>query len=231
MKKKNYLPRSEGSKASWIQNFAAKLPTYAAKYNIAPGDVTDVQVGALCWLYWIDCSHQQKEYAKKLTAFKLGLADGSSGSLTAPVPPVLTVAPTLASAGIFGRVAAIVDGIKKKTIYTQDDGLDLGIIGSDVAPADIATMKPAISARIVTDGRPQIVWTKGGNDGVEIQVDKGNGTWQFSGIDMKPNYTDNSTMPTLGQSQLWRYRAIYIANDKHIGLWCDPVSIAVVGVV
>lgn len=229
--KKSYLPKSEGGKASWLQNFAAKLATYAAKYDISPGEVTDVQQGALCYMYWLDCSHQYNEYAKKLTAFKVAVANGTSGTLTPPVPPAPAVAPTLAEEGIFRRASAIAEIIKNKKVYTTDDGLDMGIEGTLIPARDASTLKPTISARIVTDGHPEIVWTKSGNDGVEIQVDKGNGTWQFAAIDLKPNYTDNSTLPALGQTELWKYRAIYIEDDSHIGLWCDPVSIAVVGLV
>jgi hypothetical protein len=37
MSKKAFMPRPDLEKNEWLQNFAAKLPTYAAKYNIAAG--------------------------------------------------------------------------------------------------------------------------------------------------------------------------------------------------
>lgn len=75
----------------------------------------------------------------------------------------------------------------------------------------------------------EIQWNKGANDGIEIQLDKGNNTWQFLGVDLKPNFTDSSPLPLPGTSEVRRYRAIYIDDDNHVGLWSDAVEIAVAG--
>lgn len=229
MSTKRYLPVQESKKVAWIQNFSTKLPTYATKYGILPADIADVQAGATAYLYWIDYANKQSEYSKKMISFKSDLANGTSGTLSLPVVPVFAAAPALPASGIFRRISSLVDGIKKKAVYTQNDGLDLGIEGSTIAAKDSSTLKPKISARIITDGHPEILWTKGDNQGIEIQTDKGNGTWQFLGIDLKPNYTDNSTLPAPGKTELWRYRAIYIDDENHIGLWSDVTELAVIG--
>ena len=175
MSKVFYLPQSESKKILWIENFANKLPNYATKYGISPDVVADVQLGAQNYVYWIGVAFQQGEYSKNLTSFKNDLANGTTGTLTAPITPVLGPAPTLVPSGIFKRTSIVVDTIKKSLFYVQNDGLDLGIEGALIPARDMSTLKPVISARIVTDGRPEIVWTKGSTDGIEIQVDKGNG--------------------------------------------------------
>ena len=224
-----YLPKAGNARVSWIQNFDAKLPNYAAKYGISTAELADVKLSAQGLVFYVGYAGQVAEYSKKMNTFKVELAEGSVGALTLPVAPALGTPPTLPAAGIFRRVATIVSKIKGHAQYTENDGIDLGIEGTESAKVDKNVVKPAISVRIITDGHPEIIWTKGGHDGVEIQIDKGNNTWQFLGIDLKPNFTDTSALPRTGTTELRRYRAIYIEDDHHIGLWSDVVEISVIG--
>lgn len=225
----SYLPRQEGNKLTWLQNFSSKLETYAAKYDLSAGEISDVQTGIIAYSYWVDYAMKQSEYAKKLNLFKTELANGTSGTLTLPEVPVIAVAPALPTVAVLKRVASIVAGIKSKPVYAKNDGLDLGIETAATSSVDVSTLKPLISVQIVSGGYPEIQWKKGANEGVEIQVDKGNNTWQFLGVDLKPNYTDSTPLPSSGSSEVRRYRAIYIDDDNHIGLWSDAVEIAVAG--
>lgn len=228
---KFYLPRAESKRVLWLQNFSSKLPAYAVKYNISASDITDMAGCAESYAYWVDTANKLGVYSKKLNTFKREFASGTAGLLTAPLAPTLAVAPPLPPQGVFKRVSAIVNSIKGKSVYAQNDGLDLGIQASAAEMSDLSTLKPVISVRISTDGRPEIVWNKGDNDGVEIQVDKGDGTWQFLGIGLRPNYTNKSALPELGKAEVWRHRAIYIDNDQHIGQWSNVAEIAVIGLI
>lgn len=226
---KSYLPDAENNRVSWIQNFDVKLPNYATKYGISAAELADVRQSSLGLAFYVGYSSQIAEYSKKMNTFKVEMAKGSVGALTLPVAPVMGTPPTLPPAGIFKRVATIVSKIKGHAQYTENDGLDLGIVAAQSRTVDPSVVKPVISVRIITDGHPEINWTKGGHDGIEIQVDKGNNTWQFLGIDLKPNYTDTSALPPTGSTELRRYRAIYIEDDHHIGLWSDVTEISVIG--
>ena len=225
----SYLPRQEGNKLSWLQNFSSKLETYAVKYDVSAGEISDVQAGITAYIYWVDYAMKQSEYAKKLNLFKSELANGTTGTLTLPEVPVVALAPLLPAVAVLKRVASIVTAIKSKPVYAKNDGLDLGIETTGTTSVDVSTLKPLISVRIVSGGYPEIQWKKGNNDGIEIQVDRGNNTWQFLGVDLKPNYTDSSPLPASGASEVRRYRAIYIDDDNHVGLWSDAVEIAVAG--
>ena len=48
-------------------------------------------------------------------------------------------------------------------------------------------------------------------------------------IDTTPNYTDTAPLPPAGQSVLWKYKAIYRADDTRIGQWSEVVSLPVAG--
>jgi hypothetical protein len=65
-------------------------------------------------------------------------------------------------------------------------------------------------------------------DGIEIQVDRGT-DFVFLAIDTIPDYTDTAPMSAVGQSALWKYKAIYHQDDDRVGQWSDVVSIPVAG--
>ena len=46
-------------------------------------------------------------------------------------------------------------------------------------------------------------------------------------IDTTPNYTDTQPFPVA--KAIWTYKAIYRADDRHVGQWSVPVSVAVGG--
>lgn len=230
--KKYFMPRSEADKLSWLKNFANKLGTYATKYNVIAAEVTDMQNSAAYYDYWYNYAVQYAEYNKKLTQYKTELRDGIPAGATAsvaPVPPTFAAAPTAVAPGIFVRASSLAVIIKKRSNYTQADGNDLGIEGSEIAATvahNSTTIKPTIVVRLIQGGKPEIVWTKGDFDGIDIYVDRGSNNFEFLATDTYPNYTDNTPLPTTGAA-VWKYKAIYRYGDDQIGLWSDIVTVAV----
>jgi hypothetical protein len=228
MKKNYYMPADDSGKELWLKNFSSKLSTYAAKYNIAAADVTDMVNSALYFTYWLNYRKQFEEYLKKLTAFKNELRDGSDTNglnSIVPQPPVFAPPPVSVPSGIFRRAGSIAGRIKKSMSYTQPDGLDLGIEMIASHTTDFITRKPALSVRLVDGGHPEIVWKKGDMDALEIHVDRGEG-FAFCDLDTRPNYKDMFLLP--GDPQVWTYKAIYRLDDHVVGDWSDNVSITVV---
>jgi len=232
MSKQYFLPRAEMDKLNWLKNFSAKLSTYAAKYNIAAADVADVQAGTVFYSYWFDYRNQFNEYLSKLTEYKNelmnGIAAGASASVQ-PTVPVIAAAPAAVQPGIFKRALAIANTIKTKSTYTIADGNDLGIEGAQVI-IDLQQMKPVIKLQLIAGGKPEVVWSKQGMDGIEIYVDRATGTFALLAFDTHPDYTDTAALPATGTSAVWRYKAIYRHGDVEVGLWSDVVSITVTGV-
>jgi hypothetical protein len=230
MTKKYFIPRQELEKLGWLQNFANKLGGYAAKYGLTVGEVADMVAAAIFYAFWANYINQYNEYNKKLIQYRNelrdGLPDGATASV-APTPPVLGVVPSAVPPGIFKRAASIAAIIKNRTAYTEADGLDLGIEGSEAAKANLLDAKPSISLRLVQGGKPEVVWAKAGFDGIDIYVDRGNGSWVFLATDTYPNYIDNAPLPAGGTAAVWKYKAIYKYDDEVAGDWSDVVSITV----
>lgn len=232
MAKQYYLPRKDADKALWLQNFANKLPAYAAKYLISSNEVYDMQNSAAVFSYWLNYQSQYEEFVKKITQYKNEMRDGvPAGAVIAmvPVPPTIPAQLQPVDPGIFTRATALANVIKSRQIYSAADGLDLGIEGA-VSRPDVASMKPSISVRLIAGGYPEIVWSKNGMDGIDIYKDTGSG-WQLLGFDPHPNYTDKSTLPPIGQSAIWHYKCIYRMDDDQVGQWSDTVTITVAGTV
>lgn len=230
MSKKYFLPRSDSDKQPWLANFSAKLPAYATKYGIATADVTDMQDSSTYYTYWLNYLNQYNEYLRKVTEYKNEIRNGAAGKKSVvPVPPVLGAIPTAVDPGVFNRAAAIAGIIKSNNNYTEADGKDLGLEGELVQQEDINSMKPVISIRLVNGGHPEILWVKKHSDGIDIQVDRGNGVWAFLATDTVPNYIDTFALPAQGASATWKYRCIYRVDDEQVGMWSDVVSITVAG--
>ena len=125
------------------------------------------------------------------------------------------------------RLTALVARIKAHPGYTEAIGQDLDIIGAEQT-LDTTNAKPALKLELQA-GHPNVKWTKGGFDALEIWVDRGTGTFVYLATDTIPDYLDTAPLPAPGQSALWKYKAIYRLSDQQVGQWSDVVSIAVHG--
>jgi hypothetical protein len=226
MAKSYFLPADEPGKLKWLNNFAAKLPTYAATVGVTAAEVTQTTADDAYFAFVVGAQNQHAKTTRDWTAYKNALRSGTTvGAM--PTTPALGVPPTAVPAGIFSRVSALAARIKKHPAYTEAIGQDLGIIGAEQS-VDLTTVKPILNLTLQA-GHPNVGWTKSGMDGIEIQVDRGTGTFAFLTIDTVPDYLDTATLPAAGASAVWKYKAIYRLNDEQVGQWSDVATIGVMG--
>ena len=109
------------------------------------------------------------------------------------MPAPGTPPPAVAN-NIFGRLTTLAARIKLASGYTESIGLALGVIGAEQT-VDLNSLKPSLTADSAA-GQVVVGWTKQGMDGVEIEVDRGDGKgFVFLAIDTVPDYTDTQPMP------------------------------------
>jgi hypothetical protein len=229
MTKSYYLPRADEEKATWLNNFAGKLPTFSAKYGITGEELMDMQQSAAYFDALIKYRNQFNTFQSAITDHKKAVRDGlKNGNMLQPLMPPSIMLPPAVAPGIFGRATALANRIKAQVHYTTADGNDLGIEGTEVI-LDTTLAKPQLKIRLVEGGHPEIVWMKQGMDALEIHKEEQEGNWQFLAIDLQPNYVDTAFLPSIGKSAVWRYRAIYRFKDKRVGHWSDVVSVTVAG--
>lgn len=229
MIKQFYLPRADEDKAIWLNNFAAKLPLFAMKYGITPEEIMDMQQSAIHFTEVLNFRSQHDAFQSSITAYKNGIRDGiKNGSTLQPLTMPMINISTQVEPGIFVRAKAIVNRIKASIHYSEADGNDLRIEGAETI-VETATAKPMLKLRLGDGGQPEIIWTKQGFDAIEIYKQEDDGEWKLLAIDMQPNYLDVSTLPPMGKSAVWKYRAIYRKKDQRVGQWSDVVTITVTG--
>ncbi|MEO6831705.1 MAG: hypothetical protein ABI378_05225 [Chitinophagaceae bacterium] len=225
MTKGFYLPKADAERVTWLKNFATRLPNYSTKYGLAPSDASNMQAAADFLAALIPLHQAFGDYRKSLIEYKEGMME-STEPRTLPQPPVIPPGfSTAPAAGIFGRVAEIVNKIKAAGTYTTQDGQDLGIEGPEQTVASAGDTKPAISLRPGGEGQVEIVWKKAAFAAIEFELSlDGGATWTFLGMDTSPNYTD-STPVTAAQKR--SYRAIYRDGNGRVGQWNDVASTTV----
>jgi len=227
MAKSYYMPKDDAGRSLWLNNLAAKLPSYQATLGLSAADVTSATNDAAFFAYCLNAQQQIATYSQQWTSYKNTARDGSPTPLgIAPVAPTLGAAPAAVDGGIIARATALVARIKVAPGYTDSIGQALQIVGTEQT-VDVSTLKPVITATLDA-GQVVIGWSKQGMDSVEIHVDRGTG-FVFLAIDTVPDYTDTQPMPAAGQSALWKYKAIYIQTDQRVGQWSDIVSLPVAG--
>ncbi len=226
MAKSYFLPADELGKLKWLDNFAAKLPAYAATVGVTAAEVTQTTADDAYFAFVVGAHNQHTKTTRDWTAYKTALRSGTTlGAM--PTTPALGVPPAAVPAGIFTRASSLAARIKKHPAYTESIGHDLGIIGAEQS-VDVTTMKPVLNLTLQA-GHPNLGWTKSGMDGVEIWVDRGTGTFAFLTIDTVPDYLDTAALPAAGASAVWKYKAIYRLNDEQVGQWSDVATIGVMG--
>jgi len=226
MSKAYFIPADEPGKRTWLNNFAAKLPTYAPTVGVTAAEVTQTAADALYFSYVCDAHNQHTKTTHDWTAYKTALRSGNTlGAM--PVTPALGPPPPAVPPNIFGRASALAARIKKHPAYTDAIGQDLGIIGAEQS-VDVTTLKPVLALSLQA-GHPNVGWTKQGMDSLEIWVDRGTGTFAFLTMVTLPNYVDNAPLPASGASAVWKYKAIYRLNDEQVGQWSDVATIGVMG--
>jgi len=210
-----------------LKNFASKINKYAPTLGITPAEVAAIQADAAAFDFIMNTQGIMQTYAQTFTAFKNDARKGDGILGTMPAVPVLGTVPPMPTTQIEGRWRNIIQRMVKHPNYKSYMGEDLGIEAA--TETFVATEgKPKFTVELSAGGYPNIKWSKGKFQGVEIWKDTGKG-FQKLDRDMIPDYLDKSPLPPEGQSVVWRYRMIYLVNDEPIGSWSEVVSVTVHG--
>ena len=231
---KGYMPPREGDSAKWLAVRSHGIAKYGATLGLSPAEITDAQANCAFGAAVIEVQDEVIGYARSLTQFKQA-ALWATGPCTAwpagyTVPADL---PPVSHAGVLALTTLLVKRLKAHPAYTVDIGKELGIEGAApvvTAAASVAEAKPLLKLRLDTGGHPLVLWKKGDMEGVEIWVDRGDGKGSaLLAFDTMPDYLDTATLPAVGASAVWTYKAIYHIGGGQIGQWSDDVKISVMG--
>ncbi|HTX22879.1 MAG TPA: hypothetical protein VMD27_13605 [Candidatus Aquilonibacter sp.] len=95
MPKAYFLPTNEPGKRAWLNNFAGKMPTYAAIVGVTPAEVTQLTADNLFFNYVCDAHSQHTKTTRDWTAYKHQAAHGDNLSDIPVTPTPGTPPPTV----------------------------------------------------------------------------------------------------------------------------------------
>jgi hypothetical protein len=213
-----------------LKNFASKISTYSATLALSAADVSSVKADSVAFDYIMGNLIATQTFAQNYTAFKNQLRYGAASVLGAlPPQPTFTPPPVMPLPDVEIRFRNLVQRIVHQPNYTNAMGEDLGIVKPQSA-FRAADGKPVFNIELSSGGHPNLRWTKGKYDGVEIWKDNGTGYVKLE-RDMRPDYIDKSDLPAEGIAAAWKYKMIYLQNDEVVGNWSDEVAVTVYGAV
>lgn len=225
MPDQDFIPKDDEGKAALFERFRTAIPVHAAALGLSAADTAGQAADAAWFRYILNRAIVTRNAGSQWTAYKKRVLE-RGGEATLPVdPPLPLPEPPAVAPGILARFRALVRRIKVAPGYTVAVGEALGIVSTEAADPDPATLAPRISLRI-TGGQVVVVWNKGKQEGVEIQKDSGNG-WEYLAADTRPNFTDPTAFPA--PPAVWKYRAIYTRDAQKLGQLSQVAAITVGG--
>jgi hypothetical protein len=231
--KKGIMPTTDFDRVLTLDKAAAKAPSYATILNLSPAMVAERVADAAAFHYGMAVLGSIATGSKDWTFYKNLLFNGPDSGAVIPVPLPISfgTAPAAVRAGISARFSNFAAYCKMQPGYTENIGIELGIVGSDQPGPDLNTVQPDFKLTKRPDGI-LVGWGWQGlaNDVnmIELRVDRSDGKGPVAlAFDSTPGYLD--TMPFPGTLTKWIYTAIYRKGDAQVGLWSNPVSIVVGG--
>ncbi len=214
-----------------LNNFASGLTTLGAGLGFTPTEITDADDDAVIFAYIIGRQSTVQSYGQDFTKYKLLARFGDGMAVlpaTVPVIAAFPVSPTVTAANIEGRFRQRAAKAKSSSAYTTSKGETLNIVAPDEV-FDPLTGKPTFSI-YMDSGHPVLKWVKSKFQGVDIYKNDGTGTaWVKKERDLKSPWADTDDLPETGKSAVWKYKMIYIFNDKPTGEYSDEITVTVYG--
>ncbi|MFN0075462.1 MAG: hypothetical protein ACKVY0_03195 [Prosthecobacter sp.] len=234
MKRSNYYPNQLPERPEWHTNFAAKLQIYgpalpltAAQINAAVADNRYLAYGLGDWISNV------RDFAPACTAALANLATGTGGEAfvftpyNTPVLPTLPAGITEVLPGALDRTFRLVQVIKGLPGYTDDMGMDLGIIGEE----DTAEhTRPEFTLKAEAgDGCNcvRVRHKKFGHYAVAVYGKRGSGSFELLGISKDTPFQDARPLLVAGQPEIREYKLRFWDAGTESGDWTDVASITV----
>ena len=226
MPKNYYLPYDDGGRAALLEHLAAHLPLYAKALELSEKDIEQLKADATAFRFILLNLEDAQASAKHWTAYKNLQRDGGDGDTAYPAAAGLRSPVPTVPHGIIPRLIGLVGRVKSARQYTDGIGQELHIVGTEQIDESDRT-KPALEIA-TRAGHPQILWSKGEADALEVWVDRNDDKgFNLFTIASATRIPDNTPLPADGAT--WKYKAIYRVKDEQIGDWSAVYSIAVGG--
>jgi len=216
--------------ARQMMMFKENIGTYAVILGLSPEQVATQAVDADYYNQVVANHNLVQVHAQGWTALKKSLRRGKKSDVLESLPGLnLDYSAAPVPAGVEQRFRVLVRQIKLSPHYDLTMGVRLGIEATDRPAPDYSALQPKITA-VVNGDRVMLGWDWQGFraflDQCEFQVDRNDGRG-FGPLTHStvPGSVDKTPFPAV--QTVWRYRAIYHANNVQVGQWSQIVSVTV----
>jgi hypothetical protein len=236
MKHNKYFPIRVGDQIIWLRNFSNHLGEYATILGLTPAQVSALVADCLWLIYLMESWLPTVRTWSQGCTGTVTNAQTGSGSASPVVLPVFTAPPlpdpiTAQPPGSLSRIFAAATDINNNPKCTDDIAHILGIVGAVAVDPDLSAVQPPLSANVSGDH----VGLKSGwggyteyLDNIEYQKDWGDGKGFVTlAITSETWFTDTAPQPD--KPAVWIYQCIYRVGTQQVGLFSNPVSVAVGG--
>lgn len=231
MKRQPYFPRIVAQRPEWFSHYASELAVANAVLQLPAADVTDSIADAkFCQYACGDWLTAVRDHGPAATQGIDELFDGSSVEpfvLPDFSPPALPAGVTAVPAGALRRIFDFVKTIKASPNYTENIGLNLGIVGQEDTSEHPL---PEFTIKVERGGGcecAKILFKKYGRQGVVIYSRRGGGAWEMLAIDLASPYLDERPLLVAGTPEVREYRLQFYDDAAPVGDYTDPQSVTV----
>lgn len=202
IKKAIYYPKSESDVPPFYDNAMKKLvATYAAKYGIDAGVVTNIQTHNTQIPLKIAKAENDRQTSQASTSKKnLELSNGRKDLMW-----------------VFNK-------IEGESNFEEQDAEDLGMRVSK-APIDFLNAKPVIAQITVLPDKIIFDWIKAEMHGVLIDSSIDGINFSKLDKDLKSPYEDTRKNKVVNVAEARYFKFRYIYNDEPVGEYCDVIKV------
>jgi hypothetical protein len=205
MAKRDFYPKSDGTKVAFLDHFFTGLGTVGASVGVLPADITAI--------------------SDQIDTFKGAVFDKQTAKATAQAATACTAIDRATEE----LVRAHVRRIKAHANYTEAIGEELQIEGPEVTVSSPTKSQPDLRTISAIAGEVTIGFRKNGFTGVEISCRRGSETeFSFLARDTEEPYVDTRANLTAGPETRY-YRAQFLNKDQAVGQFSDLLVVTVPG--
>jgi hypothetical protein len=201
----DFLPKSNGGLASWLNNYGTKLPTYAVLLSLTPAEQAALVKACADAHDAVELKNAKwNEYLSSIAASQQTIDD--------------------ATALIRGAVRRQ----KASAGYTDAIGADLAITGSG-SPVDPTAIKPLLTATVVPGAVMIRVKRKGATSSNLYSRLAGQTQWKLVKWIISSPYADTTPLAQPNVPERREYAVRGLINDAEVGELSDVVSVVFAG--
>ena len=221
------LPTTEAEWIVFMQNFVAKLASYAATLGLTPTEVSQQADDTLNYEYLVGVAQQVNDSKDSFFSFKELVFDGAITTVIPPDPTFPVIAtPKSATPGIIKRIRLLVKRIKASTGFSDQIGEDLGLlenVPNSIVPQDIV---PEMKLKALTGSLVEISFSKKGFDAMRVEYQRKNDTgWQLAGVFTSSPATHELPPELAGEPESRSYRGVLMEKNVAVTQYSPTYTI------